>query len=149
MCGIFCIITNGEDGREVFQANIDNLIRRGPDSLDQTIIKPYGTNSLLKIQIYASVLCCRPTLVAQPIFHGSNVLVWNGEVFGGLPSLEEIDNDADVLLRCLAKETTVEGVLSVLKLIEGPFAFIFFHVRMLRLKCSGNIIFYFSPNRTS
>lgn len=68
----------------------------------------------------------RGVLTPQPIQdnHG-NVLLWNGEVFGGLP-ISPNENDTAVISRNLASCNSPSEILNSFSSIQGPWAFIYY-----------------------
>lgn len=90
-----------------------------------------GRDNLLTL--FGSVLHLRgendsPT--QQPVRDNEgNILVWNGEVFGGKIEVKERENDTAVILRELGKCETKASVLLLLEEVQGPFSFIYFQKR--------------------
>ncbi len=73
-----------------------------------------------------SLLRMRGPVTPQPVEdEAGNVLVWNGEVFGGV-ALPEGSNDTAVLLQLLHEGPRL--LPHLLASVEGPFAFVYFHV---------------------
>jgi asparagine synthetase B (glutamine-hydrolysing) len=63
------------------------LSARGPDSLNKyELFAPRGNTDFVKIDLIASVLHIRGlNICAQPLCDKEgNILLWNGEIFGGL-----------------------------------------------------------------
>lgn len=73
-----------------------------------------------------AVLSIRDHFVKQPaVDEKGNVLLWNGEIFGGL-DVKNGENDTEVLLRNLRNSVDICNVIST---VRGPFAFIYWQVR--------------------
>lgn len=105
----------------------ENLRKRGP-CYSQEIRKTIATNEGLGYHglFSAHVLHMRGPLTPQPAEDdGGNVLLWNGEVFAGLPVGQE-ENDTHVLSQHLSHSHLPEEVLSVLSKVRGPWAFIYY-----------------------
>ncbi|RHZ01475.1 hypothetical protein DYB35_000788, partial [Aphanomyces astaci] len=140
MCGIAIVV--GADVQEHTTAAVVAVSRRGPDhvgtyerrvaSIDRTLV------------MVSAVLHLRGTqLCEQPVHdrHG-NVLLWNGEVFGGA-SIPIYESDTKYVSHRLASvdddsvsaEVAATLVVDVLSIIQGPFAFAWLHV-------STNTLFY-------
>lgn len=88
---------------------------------------------------YGAVLHLRgDNVTRQPhVSSKGNVLLWNGEVFDGI-AVDHHENDGRVLMDKLeAISTRCQGThedhrqefLSLMAKIEGPYAFVYFHVR--------------------
>jgi asparagine synthetase B (glutamine-hydrolysing) len=101
-------------------------------------------------------------LVAQPLQDdANNVLLWNGEVFGGIKvtpcitqarrsecttqssdltlawvvlwsQVSEEQNDTAVLLALLSGCNTTTEIVELLETVEGPYAFVYWQVRLSR-----------------
>lgn len=68
----------------------------------------------------------RGLLTAQPLQdNAGNILLWNGEIFGGLPVTAEENDTAVVAQRLLSCDAPSE-VLSVLSAIRGPWGFVYY-----------------------
>lgn len=68
----------------------------------------------------------RGVLTPQPIQDGSgNVLLWNAEIFGGLP-VSPNENDTAVISERLASCYSPSEILDVFSMIQGPWAFIYY-----------------------
>jgi hypothetical protein len=64
----------------------------------------------------------------QPVQDGNgNVLLWNGEIFGGIDVCETA-SDTSVLSGELSRTTSASEVISVMSRIEGPWAFVYWQV---------------------
>ncbi|KAG8193386.1 hypothetical protein JTE90_012188 [Oedothorax gibbosus] len=133
MCGICAFIYLRKDTTStLFKSSDDStfqelsgwLKRRGPNHFQDTTC---CFQNAVDMHFSASVLHLRGKNPAwQPITdEAGNVLLWNGEIFGGF-ELETSVSDTEVLSKELFKSTTEIEVLSVISTIKGPFAFIFY-----------------------
>eukprot|EP01130_Rhizamoeba_saxonica_P012386 TRINITY_DN5208_c0_g1_i3.p1 TRINITY_DN5208_c0_g1~~TRINITY_DN5208_c0_g1_i3.p1 ORF type:complete len:566 (-),score=130.31 TRINITY_DN5208_c0_g1_i3:151-1848(-) len=112
------------DDVEIFAKWEKLLSRRGPDHFERKDIQLGPSN----LSFLSSVLHLRGNPVQQPLSDNSgNVMLWNGEIFGGIPV--DIDqNDGQLLFNRLTQEcTTKQDILSTFNLIEGPWAMVFYH----------------------
>lgn len=131
MCGIAALLMAAGEGtgltselitapatEEIAQA----IYSRGPDV--------QGSRCVDGILLLASVLHLRGLLnvpTPQPATDDKgNVLLWNGEVFGGV-ELRDGENDTMVMLRRLGACDTKLDVLTLLEQVQGPFAFVYYH----------------------
>ena len=130
MCGIaFALVPgNDEDAKRLVLSRLEpNVRRRGPDAFDvQTM--PCGNHEL----VFASSLLQlqgdaprRPSLRDK---HSDRILLYNGEVYDGLPGLCHGANDGEALFQALGDPGTVAGVMSGLR---GPWAFVYYDEGML------------------
>lgn len=101
---------------------------RGPDVQD-ALIRPLsqfpGT-----LHAFGATLWMRGALTKQPLQSASNpqnFLLFNGEIFGGL-TVNPGDNDGQTLLQKLEAGSDAD-VKNVLKMVEGPFALVYYRVR--------------------
>jgi asparagine synthetase B (glutamine-hydrolysing) len=86
MCGILALINS--QTTSIQENLVHNIRNRGPDSLS-TISLNKG-----KLQLLGSVLSLRgQTVIPQPkqFFNSGCILLFNGEIFGGIDSVEESD----------------------------------------------------------
>ncbi|XP_071777775.2 asparagine synthetase domain-containing protein 1 [Centroberyx gerrardi] len=124
MCGIFCLLRLSAPQPERDKTVYEHLKRRGPNSSQDLTVT--GTNLCYQCVFSAHVLHMRGVLTPQPVQDGTrNVLVWNGEVFGGLPVTPE-ENDTAVLSRQLSACSKPAEILSVLSGVRGPWAFVYY-----------------------
>lgn len=115
--------------------SFENAIRqRGPDAYEYLRIK---ISPILIVDFHASVLALRgPSVQTQPIQSSSgNVLMFNGQIFGGEPRISLSENDTKNLFRRLDNCQSLEQVLQTISSIKGPFSIVFYHA------CSQSIIF--------
>ncbi|XP_028848097.1 asparagine synthetase domain-containing protein 1 [Denticeps clupeoides] len=125
MCGICCVVSFSSSSCVLDRSTRESLIRRGPDCSQDVIRR--ATDPAYSCLFSAHVLHMRGGLTSQPLQDASgNLLLWNGEVFGGLVVHEE-ENDTAVLLRSLSSQTCESGMLSVLSQVHGPWAFVYYH----------------------
>ncbi|XP_038056294.1 asparagine synthetase domain-containing protein 1-like isoform X2 [Patiria miniata] len=138
MCGIYCLLAPASYEPCRLHAKLVNsklyhiLKRRGPDSSND-LLKPINTKSADDGQQPAEfhglfsghVLHQRGTLTPQPLEDlDGNVLLWNGEIFGGI-QVDSDNNDGDLLLTMLQPCQSGQEILSVLSQIKGPWSFIY------------------------
>uniref|UniRef100_A0A8C2XQ85 Glutamine amidotransferase type-2 domain-containing protein n=1 Tax=Cyclopterus lumpus TaxID=8103 RepID=A0A8C2XQ85_CYCLU len=115
MCGIFCLLSLSAARCAWSEAVHERLKRRGPDSSQDVTVG--GTD--------AHILHMKGLLTPQPVQdHTGNVLVWNGEIFGGLPVMPE-ENDTAVVSQRLSSCDGPSEILSVLSTLCGPWAFVY------------------------
>lgn len=130
MCGIFLVITRiHEEIQDDYSDIIEFVNNRGPDGYNivEIMVKE------IKLKIYCSVLHLRGkgSITLQPLKNDrGDLFCWNGEVWNGL-EMEFTDNDAICLMNALSKPFT--NVIDVLRMIEGPYSFIFFEKDKERL----------------
>lgn len=124
MCGIFCLLTLSHTQFEWDKTVHEHLKRRGPNwSQDLTV---RGTNRCYQCLFSAHVLHMRGLLTPQPVQDNSgNVLLWNGEIFGGLPVTPE-ENDTAVVSQRLSFCNSPSEILSVLSTVRGPWGFVYY-----------------------
>lgn len=132
MCGIFGILQNLEfknDSRTTIAEKVLQLVSsRGPNSqriieLDDAV---FGA-TVLHIQGSA--------MVQQPcVDKNGNILLWNGEVFGGIERSEGLSDTLDIsslLEKTLENLTNLSEMGSklaeTLSLVEGPYCFLYYH----------------------
>ncbi|OWF47276.1 Asparagine synthetase domain-containing protein 1 [Mizuhopecten yessoensis] len=97
--------------------------RRGPDCSSSQLIDVGSKGRQLFLQ--GHVLHLRGELTPQPLQdHHGNMLLWNGEIFGGL-EVGEGENDTQVLLRELSGSTDPCHLLTTMAKVQGPWAFIY------------------------
>jgi len=102
----------------------EHLRRRGPNSnQDLTVI---GTDSNFQCLFSAHVLHMKGLLTPQPVQDNTgNILVWNGEIFGGLPVMPE-ENDTAVMSQRLSTCNKPLEILTVLSTVRGPWGFFYY-----------------------
>ena len=124
MCGIFCLLSFSPVASPIDQRLHQNLSRRGPDSaqdLTLTHAHPY-----YRCLFSAHVLHMRGSLTPQPERDATgNVLLWNGEVFGGLP-VAPGENDTRVVAAQLSACDSPAELLAVVSRVRGPWAFVYY-----------------------
>ncbi|KAK5100577.1 hypothetical protein LTS08_005328 [Lithohypha guttulata] len=139
MCGIYCCISaRGHCELDPEDARI--LGRRGPDALTTHKTTITTDTHVWHLTFTASVLALRGAQVqVQPIVDqpSGSILCWNGEAwnFDGQPVP---DNDthfiSTILFEACKHSSDVEGdVLKVLSKISGPYAFVFYDAKSLKL----------------
>ncbi|XP_029315387.1 asparagine synthetase domain-containing protein 1 [Cottoperca gobio] len=124
MCGIFCLLSVSPTQFEWDKTVHEHLKRRGPNlSQDLTV---GGTNPCYQCLFSAHVLHMRGLLTPQPVQDKTgNVLLWNGEIFGGLPVMTE-ENDTAVVSQRLSSCSSPSEILSVLSTLRGPWGFVYY-----------------------
>ena len=107
----------------------------GPSAQDTHTVS--NAQNSAELTFYGAVLHLRGDVVTrQP--HVSpqtgNVLIWNGEIFGGI-FVDHHQNDGQVLMGQLEAISTEHGgdkysalFLGIMAKIEGPYAFVYYHV---------------------
>ncbi|XP_051937972.1 asparagine synthetase domain-containing protein 1 [Hippocampus zosterae] len=124
MCGIFCLVSPASSRFTWDKGIYEHLKRRGPDSSEDFIVS--GSDPPYRCLFSAHVLHMRGLLTTQPLRDpAGNVLVWNGEVFGGLQVLP-LENDTAVVLRHLSSCSDPSDILSVLSTVRGPWGFAYY-----------------------
>ncbi|XP_036401613.1 asparagine synthetase domain-containing protein 1 [Megalops cyprinoides] len=124
MCGICCVLSVSSSHSVLEHHVCENLRKRGPCS-SQEITKTVADLGY-RCLFSAHVLHLRGFLTPQPVEDGNgNVLLWNGEVFGGL-TIGNKENDTQVLCQHLSGAGHPEEILSVLSRVRGPWAFIYY-----------------------
>ncbi|CAK7275119.1 hypothetical protein SEPCBS57363_006517 [Sporothrix epigloea] len=142
MCGIHAVIEpvkandteRQKNGIENFSQDLlSRLSRRGPDHLGHVEVTtcPRKDGSGIRLEFTSSVLALRGDGINEQPFVNTGagttaqrVLCWNGEVwrFDGNPVSTD-GNDGQMLFERLI---ATEDPLSVLRTIEGPFAFVYY-----------------------
>lgn len=129
MCGICCILGSADNAiikdkeHLVSDSRIGN---RGPDASkwESVCLSPNAVGVFC-----GYVLHLRGELTSQPLTDiDGNVLLWNGEVFGGLPALQKDNNDTQVLLEELSSCHDDEQLVSLFSSLQGPWAFIYWQI---------------------
>ncbi|XP_056292939.1 asparagine synthetase domain-containing protein 1 [Pseudoliparis swirei] len=124
MCGIFCALSLSPARCVRSEAVREHLKRRGPDLSREVTVG--GANSCYRCLFSAHVLHMRGLLTPQPVQDDAgNVLLWNGEIFGGLPVTPE-ENDTAVVSRRLSSCVGPSEILAVLSALRGPWAFVYY-----------------------
>lgn len=124
MCGIFCLLSLSPAQLEWDKTVHEHLQRRGPNWNQDLTVR--GTNPCYQCLFSAHVLHMRGLLTPQPVQDNTgNVLVWNGEIFGGLPVLPE-ENDTAVVSQRLSSCSSSSEILSVLSRVRGPWGFVYY-----------------------
>ncbi|XP_070694747.1 asparagine synthetase domain-containing protein 1 [Pempheris klunzingeri] len=122
MCGIFCLLSLSPTQFEWDKKVHQHLKRRGPNtSRDLTVRGP-----CYQCLLSAHVLHMRGLLTPQPVEDDAgNVLLWNGEVFGGLSVMPE-ENDTGVLSQRLSSCSSPSEILFILSTVRGPWGFVYY-----------------------
>ncbi|XP_032813164.2 asparagine synthetase domain-containing protein 1 [Petromyzon marinus] len=145
MCGIFCAVVPHDPAIPRPDPLPDRLTRdllegRGPDLGGQLTVVATpddagaGTGASFELRFLARVLHLRgDSPEPQPAVDArGNVLLWNGEVFGGL-EVPPGESDTSVVLRALAGDGGDSGsdgvdsaIVSTLSLVRGPWALLYY-----------------------
>ncbi|XP_078460118.1 asparagine synthetase domain-containing protein 1 isoform X2 [Lampetra planeri] len=145
MCGIFCAVVPHDPVIPRPDPLPDRLTQdllegRGPDLGGQLTVLTTpedagaGTSAGFELRFLARVLHLRgDSPEPQPAVDArGNVLLWNGEVFGGL-EVPPGESDTSVVLRALAGDGDDSGgdgadsaILSTLSLVRGPWALLYY-----------------------
>ncbi|KAM4626114.1 asparagine synthetase domain-containing protein 1 [Discoglossus pictus] len=126
MCGICCTVSLITGCSDLCASQDDNLRRRGPNRSQQLIRSDpsHGYTCFFS----GHVLHLRGQLTPQPLQDNKgNVFLWNGEVFGGI-DVSATDNDTKVMFHHLNSCNDESDLLSLLSLVQGPWAFIYYQV---------------------
>jgi asparagine synthetase B (glutamine-hydrolysing) len=129
MCGIAAVL--GEASAALHVDLEASLVRRGPEHVESIHIPAS------RLTLCAGVLHLRGDIMCrQPVqdLHG-NVLVWNGEIFGGPMFIPVNVSDTLFLSNFLADATlgttssleVVKTIQHVLRPLQGPYALCFYH----------------------
>ncbi|XP_076809825.1 asparagine synthetase domain-containing protein 1-like isoform X1 [Clavelina lepadiformis] len=126
MCGIFCSVACTSKVERSYETlhNLENsLKRRGPDQHDKIEIEFDGQHLLLA----SWVLHMRGSeFVPQPARSSSgNVLLWNGELYAGFKVPKGV-SDTEVVVQQLEIQSNETSVESIMSLMRGPWAFVYF-----------------------
>ncbi|XP_023278955.1 asparagine synthetase domain-containing protein 1 [Seriola lalandi dorsalis] len=124
MCGIFCLLNLSPAHFEWDKTVYEHLKRRGPNSSQDVTVT--GRNPCYQCLFSAHVLHMRGLLTPQPVQdNAGNVLVWNGEIFGGLPVMPA-ENDTAVVSQLLSSCSSPSEILTVLSRVRGPWGFVYY-----------------------
>ncbi|XP_076462692.1 asparagine synthetase domain-containing protein 1-like [Babylonia areolata] len=139
MCGICCIFSVSPASADTkpcpfvdmgYVESHSFIPRRGPD-----VQRGLTGNLWSRVRaLFAGfVLHLRGSLTPQPLTNrDGDVLLWNGEIFGGIEVKDE-ENDTQVLFQHLVKCEKQQDVLTVLQSIHGPWSLIFWQAKEERL----------------
>lgn len=104
----------------------EKLQNRGPHCSRDVTETAKIQDSVYSCLFSGHVLHMRGLLTPQPLQDDDgNILLWNGEVFGGLPVGAE-ENDTEVVLQHLSLCENPSDLLSVLSQVKGPWSFIYY-----------------------
>lgn len=154
MCGIFALLhvldaTPGIANAQVYQQLLQDVQKRGPDKLHELTVDGVGrfAGAVLHIRcalashipqhtIVIAITCmfvcvcfgrgaqvC-PQPVATP---AGNVLLWNGEVFGGEHEVGDLKSDTLLVAALLDECHASEDVVRTLASVHGPYSFVWYH----------------------
>ncbi|KAM0322020.1 hypothetical protein ACHAQA_009762 [Verticillium albo-atrum] len=131
MCGIHASVTRNEDGAHVSEDLTQYLSCRGPDHLGNAQAQIHQTDHPpIVVSFTSTVLSLRGNHVTPQPFRddaGGFIFCWNGEAWKLDGRLLD-GNDGEVIFARLVEASTAaseEGILDVLRAIDGPFAFVF------------------------
>ena len=144
MCGIGALFGRGQGeatscGSSLRQAALAVLSRRGPDASDSSVRDVHVGDAVdgkpsISVTMIGAVLHLRgESMQAQPVCDDSgNMFCWNGEVFGGHPTVPVVESDTKCVYSILAnaakiarRDKLVLNVTEILSKIQGPFSFLF------------------------
>ncbi|KAI5091194.1 asparagine synthetase domain-containing protein 1 [Silurus meridionalis] len=124
MCGICCVVSLSSSQCTLHNHVYERLRRRGPDH-SQDITREVSDPEYACL-FSAHVLHMRGSPTPQPLQDDDgNLLLWNGEVFGGL-TVQPEKNDTKVILDHLSMCKSPSDVLSILGQVKGPWAIIYY-----------------------
>ncbi|XP_047122834.1 asparagine synthetase domain-containing protein 1 isoform X1 [Hydra vulgaris] len=130
MCGIFCEISIKS---QQFQQHVcpesihKSLSRRGPDVSGSCAFEINIDSRPVYLSFAGYVLHLRGNLTKQPIVSSfGDVLLWNGEIFGGKLTVDEFANDTEVLMKKLLTCSNSDEIVDILSSVNGPRAFIYY-----------------------
>jgi len=138
MCGIFCTLASKSSNKSKIFSDVllPSIESRGPDACqhDEHHVT-LNTGSDVTLAFAGSVLHLRGELTKQPLCKRSgdevDLLLWNGEIFGGDVEVGADDNDTEVLFQRLTNihrdESLVESLKSLFSSIHGPWSFIYYN----------------------
>jgi asparagine synthetase B (glutamine-hydrolysing) len=102
-----------------------SLANRGPDNAGSFTV----LDNNLSLHFVSTVLHIRGVEVSKQPFidNCNNVLLWNGEVFGGLQVPPE-ESDTNIVASKLMATKDTSQLISVFKTIQGPWAVLYWQV---------------------
>lgn len=124
MCGICCSVSFSIEhfSKDLKEDLLCNLRRRGPDSSGQLL----KSNANYQCLFSGHVLHLRGVLTAQPLEgERGDVLLWNGEVFGGV-QVEAEENDTQIMFNYLSSCQNESDIVSLFSEVQGPWSFIYY-----------------------
>ncbi|XP_059558519.1 asparagine synthetase domain-containing protein 1 [Myotis daubentonii] len=124
MCGICCSVSFSIEhfSEDLKEDLLCNLRRRGPDSSRQLL----KSNANYQCLFSGHVLHLRGVLTAQPLEgERGDVLLWNGEVFGGV-QVDAEENDTQIMFNCLSSCQNESDIVSLFSEVQGPWSFIYY-----------------------
>ena len=130
MCGIaFALVADDDEAEHRVVARFeDNVRRRGPDAFCATrLVKGSGDGTHGRRLVFLSSLLQMQGVEARRAMlrDGDRVLLYNGEVYDGLPVGANDDrNDGEALFEALVSSGS--SVASVMSGIRGPWAFVYY-----------------------
>ncbi|CAB3362511.1 Hypothetical predicted protein [Cloeon dipterum] len=131
MCGILCLFSSEEcceknnkllSLKSHFKSSI---LKRGPDCSSELEFNLEGWNAYL----FASVLGLQGAeITSQPaIDEEGNLLLWNGDVFGG-PTIPPATSDTTFLSQSLqSTQGSQKDIVNILCSVEGPWSFVYWN----------------------
>jgi asparagine synthetase B (glutamine-hydrolysing) len=95
----------------------------------------------LSLTMHGWVLHLRGQKVLQPKEHDGNLLLFNGEIFGG-DFFDQLNggNDTEFLSNALRNAKSQEDILNIISGIHGPFAFIFWKKDLNKLYYGRDVL---------
>ena len=133
MCGIGALYESSSSGKwneDKVREALKCIANRGPDENETTYVRK-------NMVLLASVLHLRGIKCMKQPFSmkdSRDILLWNGEVFGGRPVVTEKQSDTKRVFEVLSSETADSSrkdvgvrILKTLDMIEGPWAAVYWH----------------------
>jgi len=130
MCGIGVLYESTESG--LTKSKIEDALRcianRGPDGGDATVLDN-GMALLASVLHLRGLKCTRQPFRVRDC---KDVLLWNGEVFGGHPVVSSTQSDTRRVFQVLSSLTRTDNnigknLLKSLDRIEGPWSVVYWH----------------------
>lgn len=127
MCGIGVLLQHDEKGLESAKMA---LSKRGPDNVEVIEAKPGLSFIGAVLHIQGEEIMKQPAVDEM-----GNLLLWNGEVFGGELAVPVGMSDTNAMLMALGAlrldngdtiEESTQRIMSILLKIHGPFSFIYY-----------------------
>ncbi|XP_065070032.1 asparagine synthetase domain-containing protein 1-like isoform X2 [Rhopilema esculentum] len=135
-CALFSSLSSVSGVEVLCGKSVCRLSNRGPDAVGnfKEILNKFQNGSYkLEMEFAGYVLHLRGCLTVQPLKdRAGNILLWNGEIFGGDIKVENDENDGEKLLEVLSsiqaqcnEEKNAEYMMKIFGNIHGPWAFVY------------------------
>jgi asparagine synthetase B (glutamine-hydrolysing) len=132
MCGILALLLKNNEDKSfidfVLSELSDVINSRGPDATYERRQKIDYNDIIFR----GYTLGFRGPLTSQPLVNENDLLIWNGEIFGGV-EISTADNDGRILMRLLSSLSTDQEIASLLASIQGPWALVFWNNKQKKL----------------